>query len=91
MKKTVTSELKKILKSLKIPIGRVYSDPRKPGGIKAVGVKFCKVKISNSNKEKIIKKMQNEGFNFHYIKYNENSQDFLNTYYRGTRFCFSKK
>ena len=92
MKATVTSELRKTLKSLRIPIkGNVYSDTRKPGGVKAVGVKFCKMKISDTNKEKIIEKMKNKGFDCHYIKYNNNSQDFLSPYYSGTRFCFSRK
>ena len=95
MKATVTSELRKTLKSLRIPIkGNVYSDTREPGGVKAVGVKFCRLKLSEAKKAKVVQLMENKGFVCHYIRYNRNqrwSQDFLAGYYNGTRFCFSRK
>jgi hypothetical protein len=89
-KTTVTAELRKALKSLRIPVKNVFSDTRKPGGIKAVGVKVCRLKLSEAKKAKVMQLMENEGFVCHYIRYN-NSQGYLAEYYNGTRFCFSHK
>jgi hypothetical protein len=87
-KVTVTSELKKVLKSLNLGTGRyVFSDSRKPKGYKAVGAKFCGLQITDFQKAAVEKEMVKRGFRFHYIRLNRNG---MYGYYSGTRFCFSK-
>ena len=96
MKKvTVTGELRKVLKSLKLGTGRfVFSDTRKPRnlaeGTKAAGVKFVGLEITEEQKNKIITEMEQLGFKFHYIRYNNNFMGYSRGYWSGTRFCFSK-
>ena len=95
MKKvSVTSALKEVLKGLNLEAkGLVFADPRKPKGQKATGVKFCGLKITDSQKEKVISEMENRGFKFHYIRYNKRRLShyyYTSGIYAGTRFCFSK-
>lgn len=91
MKKvTVTSALREILKSMKIKPRTVFSDLRKVNGEKAVGVKFCGVKLSKQQIGTVRILMRNQGFTFHYANYNAAFFMGKPSYFNGTRLCFSK-
>ena len=84
MKKgTVTGEVKRILKDLGIHYKRTFSDKY---GESKVGVKFCRVYLTEEQKQIVKEGMEKQGFTFHFIRENKNSHSFWN----GTRFCFSK-
>jgi hypothetical protein len=90
-KVTVTSELRKVLKSLNLGTGRhVFSDSRKPKGQKAAGVKFCGLQVTDSQKAAVVTEMEKRGFKFHYARLNTGRVGYYGGYYQGTRFCFSK-
>jgi len=88
-KVTVTSELRKVLKSLNLGTGRrVFSDSRKPKGQKAAGVKFCGLQVTDSQKAAVVTEMEKRGFKFHYARSNNGGIIYPTRFY--TRFCFSK-
>jgi len=90
-KVTVTSELRKVLKSLNLGTGwHVFSDSRKPKGQKAAGVKFCGLQVTDSQKAAVVTEMEKRGFKFHYARFNKGGVGYYGGYYHGTRFCFSK-
>jgi hypothetical protein len=96
---TVTEALRKSIKKVtgnKFK-GCVYSDTRFPegkkSGVRAVGVKFVGLYLTDKEKAKVAKKLVKKGFKFHYININVggNSGYILSTSSSsGTRFCFSK-
>ena len=72
--------------------GTIYSDTRFPegkkSGVRAVGVKFVGLGLTEKQKEKVTKKLVKKGFKFHYINLNLGGSSA--GYSSGTRFCFSK-
>ncbi len=91
---TVTEALRKSIKKVtgnKFK-GRVYSDTRFPegkkSGVRAVGVKFVGLDLTDKEKAKVAKKLVKKGFKFHYININVGGN--YGGYSSGTRFCFSK-
>jgi hypothetical protein len=87
MKKvTVTGEIRSILQGLKIKYTDVFSDKY---GVNRVGVKFCKVVLTENEKQIVREEMEGRGFTFHFIRENNGEIGRLN-YFKGTRFCFTK-
>jgi hypothetical protein len=84
-KGTVTGEIKSILQGLKIKYTNVFSDKY---GVNRVGVKFCKVVLTEGEKQTIRDEMEGRGFTYHFIR--ENNGGCWHNYYKGTRFCFTK-
>ena len=88
-KMTITGALRSVLKQMGVKTHMVYSDSRKPGGVKAVGAKFVNVKLSKAETAEVIKSMTDAGFVHHYIRWNVGT-GYYSHWSNGTRFCFSK-
>jgi hypothetical protein len=85
MKKgTVTGEIKAILKDLNLQYGTVYSDGYKNN---RVGVKFCRLSLTNEERQTIVDRMERLGFKHCFIKWNNGGYMWSG----GTRFCFYNK
>jgi hypothetical protein len=87
MSNTVTSQLKKSIEKVTGYVfqAMVYSDTRKKGT--AVGVKVCYTEYSQPIINQIVEDMENKGYKFAYVRYNNMGRGYVN----GTRFCFYKK
>lgn len=84
MKNSVTTEVKSIVKDLGLNWDLAYSDSR---GRNSVGVKLVGTYLTNNQKQIVKQKMIERGFQFRYIRENDNGFKGCN----GTRFCFQNK
>lgn len=100
--KPVTTSLRKVLKkevglTKEDLLGRIYSDPRKVDGRKAVGVKVRSTEIKKKHLKKIQKKMEKKGYIHHYTRFNSFEPSYRRDtgiknkgwWSEGWRFCYS--
>ena len=85
MKNSVTSEVKSIVKELGLTWFHSYSDNRAKN---SVGVKLVGTYLTDDQKQVVKQKMIERGFQFRYIRVNDNG--WLG-HCNGTRFCFFRK
>jgi len=85
MKNSVTSEVKSIVKELGLTWFHAYSDNRVKN---SVGVKLVGTYLTDDQKQIVKQKMIERGFQFRYIRENDNG---WMGHCNGTRFCFQNK
>lgn len=88
---TVTKALRLLIEDIKpgIELGKAYSDIRNPEpGVRAVGVKFVGVYLTDAERDQLTQQMEKSGFKHHYTRLNMGTVDIQDA---GTRFCYSVK